>query len=232
MRNNNRIDVMRLLDEYNKSPNKFTDEQAEKIAQVAKAYGVNFKRENKAGRKLVFDLADTALLGMIPNDWRPTSRGQEAFGETAMDRVGGAVGTVAGIAGTGGAAWLGRKAIGTGVGKGLGYAHHYGKKGAGKALEYGGRGYSKASELSGRAFSQGKKIYADGPSLMRRAGERVNKGMQYTRQKSANLSSLNRGTKTSYIGQLKNEFMEPIRNQNLLDMLDEVRRGIPMGGYG
>ena len=229
--NNNRMDVMRLLDEYNTNPDKFTNEQAGKIAEVAKAYGVKFKRENKAGRKLMFDLADTALLGLVPNEWRPTSRGQETFGETAVDRIGGAVGTIAGIAGTGGAAFLGRKALGTVAGKGLGYASHYGSKGVGKGIEYAGRGYSKASELSGRAFSQGRKIYAEGPSLAGRAGARLNKGMKYSRRKSADLSAINRGN-TSYLGKLRDEFMEPIRNQNLLDMLDEVRRGIPMGGYG
>ena len=229
--NPDRGDIMRLLDDYNSNPDKFTDDQAEKIAQVAKAYGVSFKRENKAGRKLAFDLADTALLGLVPNDWRPTSRGQETFGETGIDRVGGAVGTVAGMVGTGGAAFLGRKALGTAVGKGLGYASYYGPKGVGKGIEYAGRGYSKASEIGGRVFSQGRKIYAEGPSLAGRAGARLNKGMKYSRRKSADLSAINRGN-TSYLSKLRDEFMEPMRNQNLLDMLDEVRHGIPMGGYG
>ena len=160
-RNPDRGDIMRLLDDYNSNPDKFTDDQAEKIAQVAKAYGVSFKRENKVGRKLAFDLADTALLGLVPNDWRPTSRGQETFGETGIDR----------------------------------------------------------------------EIYADGPSLAGRAGARLNKGLQYTKRKSADLSAINRGN-TSYLSKLRDEFMEPMRNQNLLDMLDEVRHGIPMGGYG
>jgi hypothetical protein len=232
MENDKRELIVALMRQYEDNPSQFSDRQAEQIAMMAEKLGVRFPRESKAIKKFLFDTADTALLGLLPNEWRAKSRGEDIFGETQADKFAGTAGSIAGILGTGGAAFLGRKAIGTGVGKGLGYAHHYGKKGAGKALEYGGRGYSKASELSGRAFTQGKKIYADGPSLMGRAGERVNKGMQYARQKSANLSSINRGTNTSYIGQLKNEFMEPIRNQNLLDMLDEVRRGIPMGGYG
>ena len=35
--NPDRGDIMRLLDDYNSNPDKFTDDQAEKIAQVAKA---------------------------------------------------------------------------------------------------------------------------------------------------------------------------------------------------
>jgi hypothetical protein len=209
---------MRLLDEYNKNPNQFTDEQAEKIAEVAKAYGVSFKRENKAGRKFAFDMADTALLGLIPNDWRPTSRGQETFGETAVDRIGGAVGTVAGIAGTGGAAFLGRKALGTAVGKGLGYGQHYGGRAVGKGMEYAGRGYSKASELSGRAFAQGRKIYAEGPSLARRAGAGIDRSRRMGQGAfNKGTTSLDRGTSTSYFGQLRNEFFGGLGEQSLLD---------------
>jgi len=233
--NNNRIDVMRLLAEYNKNPNQFTDEQAEKIAEVAKAYGVSFKRENKAGRKFAFDMADTALLGLIPNEWRPTSRGQATYGETGVDKFAGALGTTAGIVGTSGLALANAPRIGASagrlVGKGMGYGSHYAPKAYSKGMEYAGRGYSKASDLGSRAMAQGKKIYAEGPSLAGRAGARFNEGVKYTRRKSTNLSSLNRG-RTSYLGKLRDEFMEPYRNQNLLDMMDEVRRGIPMGGYG
>jgi len=227
----NKADVIRLLHDYNSNPKAYNDDDADIIANLAKSYGVGFKRSGKAGQKFLFELADTALLGMIPNEWRPEARGDKYFGETGLDRVASAGGMIGGAFAGGLGAFAGRHMAGRAVGKGLGYAQHYGPKALGKGMEYAGRGYSKASDLGSRAMAQGKKIYAEGPSLAGRAGAKFNEGVKYTRRKSTNLSSLNRG-RTSYLGKLRDEFMEPYRNQNLLDMMDEVRRGIPMGGYG
>ena len=39
----------------------------------------------------------------------------------------------------------------------------------------------------------------------------------YARQKAGNLTSLERGNTTNWFGQLRDNFMNPIREQNLLD---------------
>jgi len=235
--NNNRIDVMRLLDEYNKNPNQFTDEQAEKIAQVAKAYGVSFKRENKAGRKFAFDMADTALLGLVPNEWRPTSRGQETYGETGVDKFASALGITAGIVGTSGLALANAPRIGASagrlVGKGMGYGSHYAPKAYSKGMEYAGRGYSKASDLGSRAMAQGRKIYAEGPSLAGRAGARFERGrMAGQRAFNKGTTSLDRGTSTSYFGNLRNEFEAGRRMANPMSNYNPNLLLLTEGGYG
>ena len=230
--NPDRGDIMRLLDDYNSNPDKFTDDQAEKIAQVAKAYGVDFRRENKAGRKLAFDLADTALLGFVPNEWRPTSRGQETFGETGIDRVGGAVGTVAGMVGTGGLALANAGRIGRGVGKvvgkGLGYGQHYAPKAYDSTMRGAGYAYNKASALASRGAKGAKKIYADGPSYANKMGQVADRGRASFQGAKNATTSLERGTSTSYLSRLNNNFRTGYNSRimnsaqeeaNLLDIL-------------
>ena len=235
MKNPNRTDIMRLLEDYNADPDAWTDEQAEKIAEVAKAYGLDFDRENKAVRKFAFDTADTALLGLVPNEWRPESRGERTYGETGLDKFAGGAGTLAGIAGGGGAAWLGRKAIGAGVGRGLGYAQHYGTKAAKSGAEYAGRSYSTARELSGRGMAYGRKIYADGPSLARKAGEYGRRTRELGRESfRKGTSSLNRGTSTSYFGELRNNFNRGLNGAPSVRPSGNLLRmsGDSIGGYG
>ena len=109
--------AVELVNRYNADPRSFTDQEAEMIAQIAQAIGMPFPRENKPVRKGLFDLADTALLGMLPNEWRPESRGQSAFGETGLDKFGGGVGTVGGVAGAIGGLALGGPAALAGAGR-------------------------------------------------------------------------------------------------------------------
>ncbi len=111
---NRSIHARQLVDQYRRNPEQFTDKEAEKIARIARDYGLRFPRESKAFSKFAFDAVDTGLLGLIPNSMRPVSRGERTFGETDSEQVAGSVGSLLGIAGTGGLAYLGRSAIARG----------------------------------------------------------------------------------------------------------------------
>ena len=103
--------IVNLIHEYNLNPQRYSDEEAEVIATLARAIGVDFRRESKAGRKGLFDLIDTAALGMVPNEWRPTSRGESVFGETAGERFAGGAGSLLGLLGGGALAYKGARGL-------------------------------------------------------------------------------------------------------------------------
>lgn len=91
--------VLQLIDNYNRNPQRYTDEEAELIAMLSKQMGASFKREDKSIRKGLFDLADTAVLGAIPNSLRPRSRGESVYGETGMEKFTSGAGSLLGLAG-------------------------------------------------------------------------------------------------------------------------------------
>ena len=168
-----------------------------------------------------------------------------------VEKFAGALGTTAGIVGTGGLALANAPRIGASagrlVGKGLGYGSHYAPKAFSKGMEYAGRGYSKASDLGSRAMAQGRKIYAEGPSLARRAGAGIDRGRRAGGNAfNKGTTSLDRGTSTSYFGNLRNEFMGGLNEQSLLDQalrtgssnigtnfaMDSATRGALLRGRG
>ena len=89
--------IYELVMDYNNNPQRYNDEEAETIAVLANAMGQPFERESKALSKGLFDLIDTASFGLVPNDWRPTSRGESVYGETGMEKFAGGLGTLGGI---------------------------------------------------------------------------------------------------------------------------------------
>tara|TARA_X000001388_G_C2234515_1_gene124702 strand:+ start:864 stop:1910 length:1047 start_codon:yes stop_codon:yes gene_type:complete len=89
--------LSRAVFKYNANPNKFTDNEAESIAKVAQMLGLPFKPESKALQKFFFDLADTALLGLLPEDQRPKSRGEDIFGETRGERASSLIANIVGL---------------------------------------------------------------------------------------------------------------------------------------
>jgi hypothetical protein len=93
-----RNDIIRLVDAYNRNPENYNDQEARQIAIVARQMGLDFNREAKPLRKFLFDVADMGLLGLLPNKYRPTSRGEDVFGETRSDKIAGTLGTVLGLA--------------------------------------------------------------------------------------------------------------------------------------
>tara|TARA_B100001094_G_scaffold324174_1_gene376318 strand:- start:221 stop:958 length:738 start_codon:yes stop_codon:yes gene_type:complete len=148
-----------LLNIYHNDPRKLTDSQKQEIAQMAYMSGRDFDVESKPISKGLFDLVDTAAIGMIPNSWRPSSIGQEYFGESGMDKFAGGLGTAAGIVPgifTGGALLKGGAKLGkagiemAGKGKGAYDAYRAGgaiPKAGGKL----GDAISKAKEVAARA---------------------------------------------------------------------------------
>tara|TARA_Y100000361_G_C11149926_1_gene340433 strand:- start:311 stop:1258 length:948 start_codon:yes stop_codon:yes gene_type:complete len=103
--------VLEIIDSYNKNPQKYTDEEAEFIAGLANTLQANFKKENKAISKGLFDFADTTLLGALPDTLRPVSRGESVFGEATSETVGGLLGGLAGGAALGAGAVRGGRGI-------------------------------------------------------------------------------------------------------------------------
>jgi len=96
---------------YEESPDQFSDNDAEFVARAAFEAGVPFDPETKKTEKFFFDLADTALLGLIPNEWRPERIAEDIYGESQGERF---VGDMAGLMGLlipGAAAYKGIGAI-------------------------------------------------------------------------------------------------------------------------
>jgi hypothetical protein len=89
--------VRNMVERWNAGDLKITDEQANKLARLAAEYGYDFDSESNPLGKGLFDFADTTLLGLLPNDWRPTTVGEEWHGESFGDRAAGTVGTVGGL---------------------------------------------------------------------------------------------------------------------------------------
>ena len=74
-----------------------SEKDLEQISILAAQYGIQFDVASKPIRKGLFDLADTAMLGLLPNKWRPESIGQEWHGESGVDKFAGGVGTLGGL---------------------------------------------------------------------------------------------------------------------------------------
>ena len=90
-------DIMALVGAYNDDPRSFTDEEAEMIAMVASQTGMKFNRENKAISKGLFNMADIGMLGLLPNEWEPYSRGESVYGESFSERAASNIGSIAGL---------------------------------------------------------------------------------------------------------------------------------------
>ena len=134
--------VQELNQRYNDDPRSFTDEEAEMIAGMSRQFGLDFQRTSNPLAKGAFDAADMASFGLFPNEWRPTSRGDLAYGESSLDKFAGGVGSVGGLLGAAGAA------------KGLyrgGKAAYGALRGGGGATTAGGGGATAAGGGAGAA---------------------------------------------------------------------------------
>ena len=89
--------VYDLIQEYNNDPSRYTDAEAETIATLANSMGTDFRRESKAMSKGLFDFANTASFGLLPNSLRPVSRGESVYGETGGESFAGGLGTLGGV---------------------------------------------------------------------------------------------------------------------------------------
>tara|TARA_R110000824_G_scaffold20503_1_gene77182 strand:- start:177 stop:854 length:678 start_codon:yes stop_codon:yes gene_type:complete len=96
--------VQELNQRYNDDPRSFSDEEAEMIAGLSQQFGLDFQRTSRPLAKGAFDFADIATFGMLPNKWRPESRGDLAYGETGLDKFAGGAGSLGGLLGAAGVA--------------------------------------------------------------------------------------------------------------------------------
>ena len=123
--------IVQLIEQYNENPDRYTDEEAEFIAQLAQGMNTRFERESKPIQKGLFDLVDTAAFGLIPDKFRPTTRGQTVFGDTGEEELASLLGLVGG--GVAGGAGLVKG------GRGLINRFKRGKKSSGNSMtNYGG----------------------------------------------------------------------------------------------
>ena len=88
--------LQELLRRYNAGEVDLPPEQVEQLSRAAANAGMKFEVESKPFRKFMFDAADTLTLGLVPDEWRPYSIGQDLHGETRADRYAGGIGTIGG----------------------------------------------------------------------------------------------------------------------------------------
>jgi len=72
--------IRRLILEYNQNPDKYSDEQAEVVATLARQIGMDFKRGSKPVRTALYGLGEAATFGLLPNSLRPETRGESVYG--------------------------------------------------------------------------------------------------------------------------------------------------------
>ena len=112
MNNNPMTMITNLVDQYHANPDSFTEDQAEKLALIAFETNTPFRPETKKLKKFFFDLADTALLCLIPNELRPKRVGEDLYGESTGENIVGGAGSLLGLAtGIGGAYGIGKRAL-------------------------------------------------------------------------------------------------------------------------
>ena len=102
-------DLMALINSYYNDPESFSDEEAEVIAGLTRQLGMHFDRERKPIRKLHYGAGEMTTFGLLPDSLKPHSRGQDVYGETAIDAIASGAGSLLGLAGgIGGAYKAGR----------------------------------------------------------------------------------------------------------------------------
>ena len=101
--------IQELLRRHNAGELDLPDEQIKMLSQMAANMGMTFNPESKPIKKFMFDFADTALFGLLPNEWRPHSIGQELHGESFADRTASNIGSAAGMVTGGGLVMKGGK---------------------------------------------------------------------------------------------------------------------------
>tara|TARA_R100001443_G_scaffold256_2_gene1002 strand:+ start:8267 stop:9061 length:795 start_codon:yes stop_codon:yes gene_type:complete len=103
------LTIRKLVDDYNRNPDKYNDMEAETIALLSRETGQRFKRQSKPIRKALYQAGEMASFGLLPDSWEPRSRGQDVFGQTTIDKIASGVGMGAGLVGGLGAAAKGAK---------------------------------------------------------------------------------------------------------------------------
>ena len=169
--------IKELVRRHNEGLIKLNRDQLDKLAQKAYQHGLDFDVQAKPLRKGLFDAADMTLFGMLPNEWRPYSGGQDVYGERGIDKVAGGLGSLAGlVTGVGGAAKLAPSVF-----RGLSSA---GKSGLGavknvrSSFDKGGKAAQilsdvKKTEAGRRATNIANSIYNGGRNVVGKGVDRI-----------------------------------------------------------
>ena len=121
----------RLLNAWNsgdlKLNSNITRNDAEQLAALAYQHGKNFETRSKPGKEFMFNLANTASFGLLPDKYfKPERVGEMYHGKPAIDSFLGGAGSLLGLVGAGYGVLKGGTAAAQGVtglaAGGLGYA--------------------------------------------------------------------------------------------------------------
>lgn len=146
--------IAEMVRRYNNGEISLSDRQAQKLAEMAFRYEIPFEVGSKPIRKGMFDAADMATFGMLPNEWRPRSPGEGLYGESTMDRFAGGAGSLLGLAGGVGAGIKGARAL---YGAATG-----GKAAAALASVKEAEAVKRASNFANNLYNQGRNIVGEG----------------------------------------------------------------------
>ena len=104
-------DLMSLITDYYANPDSYSDQEAEVIAGLTRQLGMDFPRESKPLRKMLYGAGEMASFGLLPDSWEPHSRGQDVYGESTIDALASGTGSLLGLVGGGGAAYKGARGL-------------------------------------------------------------------------------------------------------------------------
>jgi len=104
-------DLMSLITDYYANPDSYSDQEAEVIAGLTRQLGMDFPRESKPLRKMLYGAGEMASFGLLPDSWEPHSRGQDVYGESTIDAIASGAGSLLGLAGGGVAAYKGARGL-------------------------------------------------------------------------------------------------------------------------
>ena len=91
--------AMMLIQEYNRDPRSFSDKDALFISAISKELGMPFKKESQPLKKFLYSAGEMATFGLLPDSWEPRSRGEEVYGESAIDAMASGAGSLLGLVG-------------------------------------------------------------------------------------------------------------------------------------
>ena len=174
--------IKELVRRHNEGLIKLNRDQLDKLALKAYQHGLDFDVQAKPFRKGLFDAADMTLFGMLPNEWRPYSGGQDVYGERGIDKVAGGLGSLAGLV--------------TGVGGAIRYAPRVLKGGRSAvnrvrgSFDQGGRAEQvlsnvKKTEAGRRATNIAASIYNGGRNVVGRGVDRIPSSLAETASTAA-----------------------------------------------
>lgn len=90
--------VREAIRRFNTNQSSYTDEEQRNLLRLALHYGTAYEPEAKPISKGLYNFANIASFGLMPESWRPHSIGQDYYGERGIDKFASGVGAVGGLA--------------------------------------------------------------------------------------------------------------------------------------